>query len=328
MSRRRFIAGVVLAVTPLGATASAQEYKAQQGGKTPRLGYVSSNRRLATADAFEEGLRELGYRIGENILIEFRFGEGRVDRVPGLVEEMLRLRVDVLFAVNPYVIRVAKQATNTVPIVGIDLETDPIEAGWIRSLANPGGNLTGIFLDIPELGGKQLQFVADTVPRLQRVAALWDAQVASSQFKALQTAARTVRVELQSLAVRKPDEFVAALEAARHQRAQALVVLSSPLVFQNLKRIADLALQNRLPAISIFPQFAEAGGLMGYGPNLLDINRRAAGYVDRILKGARPADLPIQRPTAFDLVVNSQTARALGLTVPTPLLLRANQVIE
>src|SRR5262249_37243591 len=163
-----------------------------------------------TADALEQGLRELGYRIGENILIEYRFGEGRVDRVPELVEEMLRLRVDVLFAVGPYVIPVARRATNTVPIVGIDLETDPIEAGWIKSLANPGANLTGIFLDMPELAGKQLQFVVETVPRLQRVAVLWDAQLANPQFKALQTASRAARLELQSLAFRQPDEFVAA----------------------------------------------------------------------------------------------------------------------
>jgi len=286
------------------------------------------NRRLATADAFEQGLRELGHRLGENILIEYRFGEGRVDRIPAFVDEVLRLSVDVLFAANPYVIRVARRATNTVPIVGIDLETDPIEAGWITSWASPGGNLTGFFLDIPELSGKQLQFVADTVPRLQRVAALWDAPLANAQFRALETAARAVRLELQSLAVRQPDEFVAALEAARRQRAQALVVLSSPVVFQYLKRLAELALQYRLPAISIFPQFAETGGLMGYGPNLLDMYRRAASYVDRILKGARPAELPIQRPSVFDLVINARTARVLGLTIPPSVLGRADQVIE
>jgi len=292
------------------------------------LGMCHRNRRLATADAFEQGLRELGHRLGENILIEYRFGEGRVDRIPAFVDEVLRLSVDVLFAANPYVIRVARRATNTVPIVGIDLETDPIEAGWITSWASPGGNLTGFFLDIPELSGKQLQFVADTVPRLQRVAALWDAPLANAQFRALETAARAVRLELQSLAVRQPDEFVAALEAARRQRAQALVVLSSPVVFQYLKRLAELALQYRLPAISIFPQFAETGGLMGYGPNLLDMYRRAASYVDRILKGARPAELPIQRPSVFDLVINARTARVLGLTIPPSVLGRADQVIE
>jgi len=287
MDRRAFITmvGESIVAAPLAG-------EAQPASKTPRIGYVSSNRRLATADAFEQGLRELGHRLGENILIEYRFGEGRVDRIPAFVDEVLRLRVDVLFAANPYVIRVARRATNTVPIVGIDLETDPIEAGWITSWASPGGNLTGFFLDILELSGKQLQFAADTVPRLQRVAALWDAPLANAQFRALETAARAVRLELQSLAVRQPDEFVAALEAARRQRAQALVVLSSPVVFQHLKRLAELALQYRLPAISIFPQFAETGGLMGYGPNLLDMYRRAASYVDRILKGARPAETP------------------------------------
>jgi ABC-type uncharacterized transport system substrate-binding protein len=323
MDRRAFLTmvggGIVIAPFAAGA---------QPASKTPRLGYVSSNRRLATADAFEQGLRELGYRIGDDILIEYRFGEGRVDPIPVFIDEVLRLRVDVLFAANPYVIRVARRATNTVPIVSIDLETDPIEAGWITSLANPGGNLTGFFLDIPELSGKQLQFVADTVPRLQRVAALWDAPLASAQFRALETAARTARFDLQSLAVRQPDEFVAALEAARRQRAQALVVLSSPVVFQHLKRLAELALQYRLPAISIFPQFAETGGLMGYGPNLLDMYRRAASYVDRILKGARPGDLPIQRPTVFNLAVNARTARILGLTIPPSVLGRADQIIQ
>jgi len=323
MNRRTFICvfgGSVIAAPFAG--------QAQPASKTPRVGYVSSNRRLATADAFEQGLRELGYRIGENIRIEYRFGEGRVDRIPVFVDEVLRLRVDVLFAANPYVIRVARRATNTVPIVGIDLETDPIEAGWITSLANPAGNLTGFFLDIPELSGKQLQFVADTVPRLQRVAALWDTPLASAQFRALETAARTARLDLQSLAVRQADEFVGAFDAARRQRAQTLVVLSSPVVFQHLKRLAELALQYRLPAISIFPQFAETGGLMGYGPNLLDMYRRAASYVDRILKGARPGDLPIQRPTVFNLAVNARTARILGLTIPPSVLGRADQVIE
>ncbi len=244
------------------------------------------------------------------------------------VDELLRLKVDVLFAANPYVIRVARQATSTVPIVGVDLETDPIQAGWVKSLAKPGGNLTGFFLDIPELGGKQLQFLADAVPRLQRVAVLWDAPLASSQFKAIETAARAMRLELQSLAFRRAEDFVASFAAAQHHQAQALALLSSPLVFQHLKRLADLARQHRLPAISVFPQFAAAGGLMGYGPNLSDMLRRAANYVARILKGARPDDLPIQRPTVFELAVNARTAKALGLTIPPALLQRADQVIE
>jgi putative ABC transport system substrate-binding protein len=211
--------------------------------------------------------------------------------------------------------------------VGVDLETDPVDAGWVKSLARPGGNVTGFFLDMPELGGKLLQFLGEAIPRIQRVAVLWDVQLASTQFKATESAAQARRIGLQSFAFREP-QFAAAFEAARQQKAEALVLLSSPSVFLHLKRLGDLALQYRLPAISVFPQFANAGGLMGYGPDLTDLFRRAANYVDRILKGTSPADLPIQRPTVFKLAVNVKTAKALGLTIPPSLLLRADQVIE
>jgi putative ABC transport system substrate-binding protein len=311
MDRRVFIGTVVggLLAAPLAA-------HAQQAGKVPRVGYVTSGTRSVNVDGFERGLRELGYTIGRDIMIEYRFGDGRGDRVPAFVDELLRLQVDVLVASNPYVIRAARQATSTVPIVGVDLETDPMGVGWVKSLARPGGNLTGFFLDIPELGGKQLQFLAEAVPRLQRVAVLWDAQVGSSQFKATEGAARRVRLKIQSTI----------FKTARHQ--QALVLLSSPLVFQHLKRLADLALQYHLPTISVFPQFADSGGLMGYGPDVTDLFRQAATYVDRILKGARPADLPIQRPAVFKLIVNVKTAKALGLTIPPSLLQRADEIIQ
>ena len=195
-------------------------------------------------------------------------------------------------------------------------------------MARPGGNITGLFLDIPELSGKLIQILTEAVPRLQRAAVLWDATVAASQLKATEGAARAVSLKLQSLPFRQAEDFAASFEAARNQRAQALVILSAPSVFLNLKRLADLALQYRLPAICVFPQFADAGGLMGYGPNLTDLFRQAAGYVDRILKGASPADLPIQRPAVFELVVNMKTVKALGLTIPPSVLQRADQVIE
>jgi putative ABC transport system substrate-binding protein len=234
----------------------------------------------------------------------------------------------VLFAPSPQAIRAARQATSTVPIVGVDLETNPVEAGWVKNLARPAGNITGLFLDIPELSGKLIQILTEAVPRLQRVAVLWDASVAASQLKATDGAARAVKLKLQSLPFRQAEDFAASFEAARNQRAQALVVLSAPSVFLNLNRLADLALRYRLPAICVFPQFADAGGLMGYGPNLTDLFRQAAGYVDRILKGASPADLPIQRPAVFKLVVNMKTVKALGLTIPPSVLQRADQVIE
>jgi ABC-type uncharacterized transport system substrate-binding protein len=323
MERRRFLVGGVA-----GLLAAPFDAWAQPASRIPRIGHVTSVARSANVDTFEQGLRELDYVIGQNVMVEYRFGEGHVDRVAVLVDEVLRLGVDVLLAGNPFVIRAARQATKSVPIVGIDLETDPVAAGWVKTLARPGGNLTGFFLDMPELSGKQLQFLAEAMPRLQRVGVVWDAEIASSQFKATMSTAPAVRFKLQSLGFRQPEEFTAVFEAARVQRAQALVLLSSPSVFVNLKRLADLTRENRLPAISVFPQFAAAGGLMGYGPKLPDLFRRAAGYVDRVLKGAKPADLPIQRPLVFELAINLKTAKALGLTIPQSLLLRADEVIE
>ena len=321
IDRRAFLAGMAaVAAAPRVASAHA-------AGRTPRVGYVTSAARSLNVDAFEQGLRALGYEIGRTVLVEYRFADGHPDRVPALVAEVVRLKVDVLLAANPHVIRAATQASATLPIVGIDLETDPIEAGWVKSLARPGGNLTGFFLDIPELSGKQLQLLAEAIPRLQRVGVLWDAQLAGAQFKATETAARTLKLKIQSLAVRRPEDFAAAFEQARQQQAQAVVVLSSPLVFLSLKQLGALAVQHRLPAISVFPQFAAAGGLMGYGPNLTDLFRRAASYVDRIVNGATPADLPIQRPAVFALAVNPATAKALGLMLPQSLILRADELI-
>jgi len=323
MDRRAFIgtmAGALL-TAPLDAVA-------QQAGQMPHVGFVTSNPRTANTDAFELRLRDLGYAIGQNITVEYRFGEGHADRVPALVDELLRLKIDVLFAASAYAIGAAKQASSTVPIVGVDLETDPVDAGWVKSLARPGGNVTGFFLDMPELGGKLLQFLGEAIPRIQRVAVLWDAQLASTQFKATESAAQARRFGLQSFAFRGPQEFAADFDAARQQKAQALVLLSSPSVFLHLKRLGDLALQYRLPGISVFPQFANAGGLMGYGPDLTDLFRRAANYVDRILKGTSPADLPIQRPTVFELAVNLKTAKILRLTIPPSVLGRADKVVK
>jgi putative ABC transport system substrate-binding protein len=323
VDRRAFI-GTVAG----GLLAAPLAVEAQQAGQMPHVGYVTSNPRTANVDAFEQKLRDLGYVIGQNIAVEYRFGEGHADRVPALVGELLRLKIDVLFATSAYAIGAAKQASSSVPIVGVDLETDPVDAGWVKSLARPGGNVTGFFLDMPELGGKLLEFLREAIPRIERVAVLWDAQLARAQFKATESAAQARRFGLQSLAFREPQEFAAAFEAARRQKAQALVLLSSPLVFLHLKRLGDLALQYRLPAISVFPQFANAGGLMGYGPDLSDLFRLAANYVDRILNGTSPAGLPIQRPTVFKLAVNMKTVKAFGLTIPPSLLQRADQVIE
>lgn len=294
----------------------------------PRVGYASLNTRTVTVEAFEQGLRQLGYVLGQNIVVDYRFAEGQVERVPVLVNELLATGIDVLFAANPHVLRAAIQATATVSIVGIDLETDPVGAGWVKTLARPGGNVTGFFLDMPELSAKLVQFLIEAIPRLQRLAVMWDAEVASSQLRAVERAAHSVKIKTQSLPFRRAEEFRGAFEMAQRAQEQALVVLSSPVVFAHLRDLADLALQFRLPTISIFPQFAEAGGLMGYGPNVVDLFRRAARYVDQILKGVKASDLPIQRPVLLDFAVNLKTAKTFGLTIPSSLLLRADQAIE
>jgi ABC-type uncharacterized transport system substrate-binding protein len=323
MSRRQ-----LLAVASAGALLAPWRAAAQTTGKIPRIAYVTSAGRSRNIDAFERGLRDGGLVVGETVSVDYRFGDGHADRVPALLDDAMRLGPDVLFAASPYVIRVARQAKISIPVVGIDLESDPVEMGWVASLARPGGNVTGVFLDMPELGGKQLQFLGEVLPKVQRVAVLWDAQIAQAQFKATEGAGQAARVTIQSLAFRRPDEFKSLFEAARAQRAEALIVLSSPVVFQYLKPIGDLARQHRLPSISIFPRFAEAGGLMGYGPNLEALFVQTAKYVERILKGARAGDLPIQRPAVFELTVNLRTAKALGLTMPPSLTSRADQVIE
>jgi putative tryptophan/tyrosine transport system substrate-binding protein len=322
VNRRAFVTGLgALLAAPLFADA-------QQAAKLPRIGYASVNARSVTVEAFEQGLRQLGYVLGQNIVIEYRFAEGRLERVPVLINELLATGVDVLLAANPHALRAAIQATTTVSIVGIDLETDPVRAGWVKTLARPGGNVTGFFLDIPELSAKQVQFLIEAIPRLQRVAVMWDAEVATSQLSAVERVAHSVKIKTESLPFRRTDEFRRAFEMAQRAQAQALIVLSSPVVFAHLRDLADLAHQFGLPAISIFPQFAEAGGLIGYGPNVIDLFRRAARYVDQILKGAKAADLPIQRPVQLDFAVNLKTAKTLGLTIPPSLLLRADQVIE
>jgi putative ABC transport system substrate-binding protein len=325
---RRFITGLVIAAVLLGSTASAQEYKAQQTPKLPRVGYASLNSRTVTVEAFEQGLRELGYVLGQNIVVDYRFAEGHVERVPVLVSELLATGIDVLFAANPHVLRAAIQATTTVSIVGIDLETDPVRVGWVKTLARPGRNVTGFFLDMPELSAKQVQFLIEAIPRLQRLAVMWDAEVAGSQLSAVERVAHSMNIKTQSLPFRRPEEFRGAFEMAQRAQVQALVVLSSPVVFVHLRDLADLALQFRLPAISIFPQFAQAGGLIGYGPEVVDLFRRAARYVDQILKGAKTSELPIQRPVLLDFALNLKTAKALGLAIPPSLLLRADEIVQ
>jgi putative tryptophan/tyrosine transport system substrate-binding protein len=325
MDRRRFLltSVAVALAAPLAA-------RAQQAGKVPHIGYATIGYATLNTpvEAFEQGLRQSGYVIGQNIVIDYRFAEGHPERLPVLINELLRAGIDLLFAANPHAIRAAVYVKTTVPIIGIDLETDPVRAGWAKTLARPGSNVTGFFLDIPELSAKEVQFLKEAVSGLQRLGIVWDAEVAGAQFDAVESVAHSANMKTTSLPFRKPDELFRAFETAQRAKVQALIVLSSPVVFAHLRGLADLALQIRLPAISVFPQFAEAGGLMGYGPNVVDLFRRAARYVDQIIKGAKVSELPIQRPVLLDFAVNIKTAKALGITLPPSLLLRADQVIE
>ena len=242
--------------------------------------------------------------------------------------ELVQRKVDIIFASGPAAISAARDATSVAPIVAMDLETDPVEAGWVKSLARPGGNLTGLFLNLPGLAGKWLELLKAAAPGIRRVGVLWDSTTGSAQLTAAKAAAPAFALELQIMEVRGDEEIDAALTAGVGAGARALLMLSSPAISNRQKKIADFALRNRLPAISAFRIFAEAGGLLAYGPNVNDMRRRAASYVDKILKGAKLGDLPIEQPTKFEMVINLSTAKALRLTIPQSLLVRADEVIQ
>ena len=312
-----------------GAVAWPLALRAQQArGKLPRIGALHLNVRSENYEAFEQGLRDAGYIDGQNVLLELRFSGSTVDPIDEIASELVALKCNVIFASNPYSIRAVTKATSTIPIVGVDLESDPVASGLVKSLARPGGNFTGFFLDIPELGGKQIELLLEAVPGLSRIAVLWDAEIGATQFRATETASRPSTVTLHSLPIRRVEDINGAFAQAVRERAHGLVVLSSPLIFTQLAHITDAALNARLPAINLFTSFPKVGGLMAYGPDFPSLFTQAAGYVARILRGANPADLPIQRPTKFELVINLKTAKAIGLTIPDKLLALADDVIE
>jgi putative ABC transport system substrate-binding protein len=273
----------------------------------------------------------MGYVPGQNFLFELRAPErpDKYEQFPDLAAQLVAAGVDVILAATPSAIEATTKVTRTIPIVGVDLESDPVAKGWAATVARPGGNFTGFFLDIPEISGKQLQFLKEVKPDLHRVAVLGDPRVNELQLRATEAAARGAGLTIQALSVKDIGEVQGAIAGAARQRAGALVVLTSPLVFNNLGRIVDAAIKHRLPAICPFsPAFADAGGLIAYGPDLPDFYRRAAGYVGRILKGAKPGELPVQRPEKFQLAVNQKTAKALGLTIPQAMLLRADHIVQ
>jgi putative tryptophan/tyrosine transport system substrate-binding protein len=271
-------------------------------------------------------LRDHGYVEGRDVIIEWRDAEGHDDRVPALAADLVRLGVDVIVAVGPEARLVAIKATSTIPIVSTG--ADPVGEGWAASLARPGGNVTGLTVSMPELAEKRVQLATEIVPRLSRLAILGGPPGYQPLGQSFLTAARALGVQVQLLDVQRPDDLTRALDDAVRQRAQAVYVEENFMLYTHRAGIADLAARRRLPTIGWFRQSAEAGYLMTYGVDLGDLHRRAAAYVDKILKGARAGDLPIERPTKFELVINLKTAKSLGLTVPQSLLQRADQVIE
>jgi putative ABC transport system substrate-binding protein len=314
-----------------GAAAWPLAARAQQAGKVYRIGLFSAGTDTGrkTWPALADGLRELGWIEGKNVLFERRFAENQLDRLPGLAAELVRLDVDLIVTGGTLAPLAAKQATATIPIV-MAAAGDPVGSGIVASLARPAGNVTGLSLMSPDLGGKRLELLKEILPGLSRVAILWNAAnpYPALVFRETQAAARALRIELQSLEVRGPGDLDSALDAAIRKRVDALITVEDPLTSAHRKHIADFMANNRLPAIYGFREFAEAGGLMTYGANINDLFRRAAGYVDKIFKGAQSADLPVEQPTKFELVINLKTAKALGLAVPLIMQMTADEVIE
>ena len=299
----------------------------------PRIGFLavgSREGRTFLIEGFLQGLREHGYVVGQNIVIEYRFSEGQNDRLPALAAELVDLKVDLILASGSPASFAAKEATSTIPIVMGSLAADPVETGLVVSLARPGGNITGMTEMASQLGGKRLELLKQVVPSLARVAVFWNPPnpAYGPVLRALDAAAPLLGLELQRLEVQVPEDFEGALQTASRRRVGALFVPGDPLVTNRPRVIADLALKYRLPTMTDFKELPGAGGLMSFGPDLVDSYRRAATHVDKILRGTKPADLPMEQPTKFDLVVNLKTARALNLTIPQSVLIQATQVIQ
>jgi ABC-type uncharacterized transport system substrate-binding protein len=321
---------IVVVLLVLGVRAEAQ-----QPGKVPRMGFVSARADPtpttpdSSADALRQGLRNLGYIEGKNIVVEYRYFEGKVDRIPSLVAELLQLKLDVLVSVNTLAIRAFKQATKTLPIV-IVINDDPVTTGIVNSLARPGGNVTGLTRLTRELSGKRLELLKEAVPKLSRVGVLDDASTdIQASFQDFEPAARALKIQLQSMEVHGPNpDLTGVFQAAAKGRVNALITVRTALLIRYRKQIADLVIKNRLPSMWEGSDFVEAGGLMSYSDNYAETYRRAAVYVDKILKGAKPADLPVEQPTKFEFVINLKAAKQIGLTIPPNVLARADRVIK
>ncbi len=308
--------------------------EAQQPKKVPRIGYLTSSdpaTESARSEGIRQALRDLGYVEGQNIAFEYRYAEGKLDRFPELAAELVRLKVDIIVVAGGYtLIRAAKNATKTISIVMAGAAPDPVEAGFVDSLARPGGNVTGLALLVNELAGKRLELLKEAVPKLARVAVLHDPALPPNvlELKEVQTAAPVLGLTIQPWEVRGTDDFDRVFAAQNKQRPDGLYVIAGRLVTSNRKQIVGFALKSRLP--SVYPQreYVDAGGLMYYGADIAESYRRVAYFVDRILKGAKPADLPVEQPTKFEFVINLKTAKALNLTIPQSVLFRADRVIK
>jgi len=329
MDRRVFIAVVTgsLLAAPLAT-------EAQEAPKVARIGYLAANRAagLHLQEAFLQGLRDLGYVEGRNLVIEFRDAGGNLDRLPALAAELVALKVDVIVAPSTVAAPIAKQATKTLPIV-FALVADPVGSGLVTSLARPGGNVTGLSVLATEIVGKRLELLKQAVPGVSRVAVLWqpgsaDERAQRDQLKEAEVAARALGMRLQFVEARGPGDFDRAFSEMVRARAAALILLGHVGFFSERRHLVDLTAKNRLPAVYAAREFVDAGGLMSYAVNFQDVFRRCAVYVDKILKGAKPGDLPVEEPTKFELVINLKAAKALGLTMPPSLLQRADRVIE
>jgi putative ABC transport system substrate-binding protein len=325
-------AGVLSILVVVVLLAFAVIAEAQQPAKVPRIAYFSAGSASSQAsrlEVFRQGLRDLGYAEGKEIVIEQRYADGKLDRVAALATELVRLKLDVIVTGGPAATRAAKEATATIPIV-MGFDYDPVGSGVVASLARPGGNVTGLSSLAPEISGKQLELLKELLPRLSRVAILGNStEPGIGQLrKEAELVAGAFKVNLQYLDVLAPKDIGTAFQAASKGRAEALLALSSFVIISERAQIADLAIKNRLPAIYPWPEFVEDGGLMTYGPSSNDLFRRAATYVDKILKGAKPADLPVEQPTKFEFVINLKTAKQIGLTIPPNVLARADKVIR
>jgi putative ABC transport system substrate-binding protein len=328
VDRRTWLVGSLgLFATPLAANAQPA------GKRVPRIGYLDGASLSANSvriEALRQGLRELGYVEGQDVAFEWRSAEGKADRLPGLAAELVRLKVDVIVTGGAGATRPAKEATSTIPIV-MAQDSDPVGSGFVASLARPGGNVTGLSTLHPTISGKRLEILREVLPRLSRVAFFGTSSwVGNAQgLRETELAAAALGLKLQYLDVADPKDFEIAFQAAGKRQAEAaLMFVWNPILNPRRKQVAELAVRSRLPTVFREREHVQAGGLMAYGPNIPDLFRRAATYVDRILKGAKPGDLPVEQPTKFELVINLKTAKALGLTIPQSVLLRADEIIE